>query len=93
VTPDSPIRLGKRSIIDYIDRDLVYMLTNTGQDSSEIVRDDSVAHPLTEEPDELYHRADRSIQYDGNRSDKTGTVLTTMMSNRCRFPRLLKKLM
>jgi hypothetical protein len=69
------------------------MLTDTRQDSSEIVRDDSVAHPLTEEPDELYHRADRSIQYDGNRSDKTGTVLTTMMSNRCRFPRLLKKLM
>jgi hypothetical protein len=84
---------GERSLSDYINRDLLRLLTDTGQDSSEVIRDDSVPNPLTEEPDELYHRVDRSIQYDGNRSDKTGTVLTTMMSSRCRFPRLLKKLM
>ena len=65
------MNLGKRSFTDYIG-ELLRMLTDTGQDSSEIVRDDPVTNPLTEEPDELYDRSPRSIQYIGSCSDMTG---------------------
>jgi hypothetical protein len=74
---------------------LLRMLTDTGQDSSEIVRDDSVTNPLTEESDELVSRSHQveSVHRELQRHDRDPELLTTMTSSRCRLPRLLKKLM